>query len=89
MSYEKQFLEKEKTYRPLTDFNHLEVIDELAKVVRCADIELVEKDEIIDQLYDDLDELNAEVILQKSMRTPTGYFFVGVAIGIIAAVVCF
>ena len=42
MSYEEEFRMKEKEFTPRNKFSHLKVIDELANIVKLADLEIDE-----------------------------------------------
>lgn len=50
MSYEEEFRMKEKEFTPRNKFSHLKVIDELANIVKLADLEIDELDLEIDEL---------------------------------------
>ena len=68
MKYESEFRIKEKEFRPRKDFKHQQVVDELANIVKRADLEIEEHTETIigiemykDYLRDELNLANAEV----------------------------
>ena len=63
MKYESEFRIKEKEFRPRKDFKHQKVVDELANIVKRADLDIEELCAALDseckvneELYDQLEK---------------------------------
>lgn len=74
MKYESEFRIKEKEFRPRKNFKHREVVDELANIVKRADLDIEEMDAALtneanvnEQLYNELSLANDEIRTYKGM----------------------
>jgi hypothetical protein len=68
MKYESEFRIKEKEFRPRKDFKHQQVVDELANIVKRADLEIEELEKanyngscVLDKLDQKVIYANAEI----------------------------
>jgi uncharacterized membrane protein len=62
MKYESEFRIKEKEFRPRKDFKHQQVVDELANIVKRADIEIEELVKKVDSEMNEIEEHIDEII---------------------------
>jgi len=70
MKYESEFRIKEKEFRPRKDFKHQQVVDELANIVKRADLDIEEMDKALtneanvnEQLYLENKDLEHDLYL--------------------------
>jgi hypothetical protein len=71
MKYEKEFRIKEKEFRPRPDFKHANVVNELANIVKRADLE-------IEEVYEDM----SFMIRQRETRENILLVLLGVSLAI-------